>query len=103
MSYCPNCHKNLTFSDVLKSVNPVKIKCRGCGKSTSIHPAYAVITVILTSIVTIGIVVLGLQAGLNGWLLLIILIAFGFAAEFIYYALIKNGTIKSGFVSAKSL
>lgn len=103
MSHCPNCNKSLTFNDVLKSINPGKIKCGGCGKSISISPAYVVVTVILTSIVAISIVALGLHVGIGGWWLLLILVAFGFAADYSYYILIKNGIVKSDFGPAKSL
>lgn len=102
MRQCPYCNSKIKFVDVLKAVNPARIKCSCCKETIAVGTAYAIAGSVAAGALSIAMVALGLQIGMSYVLLLLALVAIGLIVEAGYYLLIVNGTIKISALPPKS-
>lgn len=101
MRHCPYCSNKIKFTDVLKATNPARIKCSHCRQRIAVSTAVAIAGSVVAGVLSILVIVIGLQAGLSGLLLLMALVALGLLVEAVYYFLIINGVISIRALPAK--
>lgn len=99
MSNCPSCSKKLSFLNLLKSSNPMRIKCSGCKEKITIKGFHAIIAALIVVPLSLVALTIGAQATGSGGAGLVVALLFGIVAEFIFYKLVLSGTVKSNLVS----
>ncbi|WP_041524123.1 hypothetical protein [Gilvimarinus agarilyticus] len=91
MKNCSHCHAPLSFGDVVKSVNPTRIRCSNCKAKTPVKLLPVVVLVVLTSLVSVAVVVATIA---NTLVMLVALTAVALGGEYVYYRLMRAGYLE---------
>lgn len=97
---CPSCNTSLDFLTVLKSSNPVSINCKGCESKIKVSPRYAIPIALIAFLIAFGIWFLLHINDVTLKRTLLILIVYGLAMEYLYFAGLKIGVIPSNLSNA---
>ena len=94
MSKCNSCDRNIPFMDVLKTPNPIKLRCGGCKEAISLEAKSAVLAGVILSLLALAVMFYfkEIQPVDNFWIY-VVLPAVLFI-EVAYFSLIKSGMIK---------
>ncbi|KZY36790.1 hypothetical protein A3752_09820 [Oleiphilus sp. HI0081] len=99
MSNCPSCSKKFGFMNLLKSSNPMRIKCSGCKEIIRINGFHALIAVVITLPLAFLVLAAVAKATASGGIAVAAAIFSGLVAEFVFYKLVISGKVKSNLVA----
>lgn len=95
---CPNCHAPLDFQTLLLSTNPAALDCKGCDEKIRVGIPGVSLILIVVAAGCYFLYRLLTELGLGINLILIAIIAFLLAAEYVYYEVLRRGILPSNLI-----